>query len=200
MSETESSVAARPKKRWLKRLVIAAGILAAVVVVLLIAAPSIVSSSWGRAQITSAAGNAMAGSVKIDGLSLSWFGSQTVKGVALTDPEGQPVVNVEEVTVEASLFSLATGGRDLGKVVVKGLVANVEADEQGQTNIQDAVEPTTPRQPQTTQTDQPIQLPVSGTIEIVDAQLHVTKPGIEPVTIDEVNVTVALPLGRPDRY
>lgn len=197
MSETESPVTARPKKRWLKRLVIAAGILTAVVVVLLIAAPSIVSSSWGRAQITSAAGNAMAGSVKIDSLSLSWFGAQTVKGVALNDPAGQSVVSVEEVRVEASLFSLATGGRDLGKVVIKGLVANVEADEEGKTNIQDAVAPTTPSQPQTTQPAQPIQLPVSGTIEIVDAQLHVTKPGIEPVTIDEVNVTAALPLGGP---
>ncbi len=195
----ESAGVGKPKKHWIRRLIWAVVILLVLVGVLLVAAPRIASSGWGKARMEAAAGDALAGSVTLERLGLSWFGSQTVGGFTLTDPDGANVVTFDELTVDASLFALATGSRDLGTVRITGLVADVNADEQGQTNLQRAVAAEAPAEPATpAETDEPFRLPVTGTVEIISAKARIAKPGFEPVDVDDLNATLRISsLGGP---
>jgi len=91
------------------------------VVVVLVAAVALfgpmVASKLGRGIAESALNDGIAGRFKLDALGLSWSGPQKVGPITLLDPQGG-VVATGSASVGAGLLSLATGGMDVGAVVV----------------------------------------------------------------------------------
>jgi len=97
--------------------------------------PSLISSSWGKEQLTSLINHSIPGEVKIENLSLSWFGPQKIYNGSLADPENNPVLSFESVNAEASLFSLIFHPVVKGAIKVSALNATIVADADGNTNL-----------------------------------------------------------------
>jgi hypothetical protein len=107
-----------PRKRKRRRLKIVLG--GVVVLVLLVAlAPTILSLGVGRASILSAAGDKLGLPLAADGWSLSWFGSQEVRGLAVRLPEGATVATVGRATIDQGLLSLIADSTHIGKVRIE---------------------------------------------------------------------------------
>ena len=79
------------------------------------------------------------GSVRIDSISLSWWGEQRARGVELLDPDGNVVANAN-VTVHRGLLGLIGSPLDLGRVEVSGWVEVEQSNERAETNLQRAIE------------------------------------------------------------
>ncbi len=185
-----TTAAASPRRGGKKKWIILA-IVVVVPILIVLMVPTIAGSAFGRGRITSAINQSISGSVEIESLSASWFGSQTLTGLVLKDPHGNAVANIDRVSVDASLLSLATGGRDLGEVNIQGLTADVLADATG-SNLQRAITPTTESEP-----SQSTELPVTGRIIVTDAQLSLTQSDNEPVHVSDLNVNVDLATDKP---
>ncbi len=127
-------VAAKKKRR--KFIVIGAASLLVVVVLLVALAPKI-ASGFAPGIVEGAANDAVPGRVEVDSASLSWFGSQRLRGVELFDPASSRVARAE-VEVERGLFGLLFGGLDLGTVHLRG-EADVVRDAEGVTNLERAL-------------------------------------------------------------
>lgn len=203
--QTETAAAQPTRKKGPLRWVLRLGLLALLLVGLLVFfAPSIASSGWGRAKVTGAINDTIAGTVTIESLDLSWSGGQTITGLTLADPDGKPVVALESVSTGASLWSLITGGRDLGETAVDGLMVDLVANAEGSTNLQRAIASTKPDdgEPDTepsvksdSASDQG--LPVTASLVVNDARLTLTQEGIDPVHVDKLNFKADLPSGGP---
>gem|GEM_PF-4254277 len=124
----------KKRRRWPKY-----ALAVVVVFVLLVALAPRLAAPFARGIAADAAGASIAGSVKIDGLSLRWFGSQRATGVTLRDPEGKTVADID-ATVESGLARLLFGSRNLGLVKLSGK-ATLVADASGQTNLARALRP-----------------------------------------------------------
>lgn len=181
----------RSPLRWLLRLAL---ILVVGVVLLAVVAPMIASSDWGRGKVASIANDSIAGSVNLGAMKLSWFGSQAITDFVLSDPAGGEVVKFDSLTIDASLWALATGGRDLGEAKLTGLVVNVVADETGSSNLQRAIDTTRAGSSTSPTTDTGpgpgagagsgggSALPVRVKFSAPQAKITVSQPGLEPVT------------------
>jgi hypothetical protein len=85
------------------------------------------------------------GRLEIGSAGLSWFGSQSLQGCALLDPEGREVARLDLEL--PGLWPLARGGgRVLGTIRAE-LRAALVADEQGLTNLERALAPRKPAPP-----------------------------------------------------
>ena len=104
----------RRKRRWLR----AALLLVAAVVLLVALAPTLLSTGPVRAALLAYAGGRIGCEVGADGLSLSWFGSQSVSGLTVAGPDGQAALKVGSLTLGQGLASLAWdpgGGQNMAR-------------------------------------------------------------------------------------
>ncbi len=127
----------RPRRRG-RKLLVALGLVVVLVVVLVALAPTI-ASGFASGIIAGRVSENIAGTAQVRGVSLSWFGGQSVESVTLFDPDGTQAADVS-VRAGTGLLSLATGSLDLGEVVVSGW-ASAEAGPDGRTRIERATEP-----------------------------------------------------------
>lgn len=191
----DSSPAAKdvPKKRRTGRIVLLSLLGLMVLLLVLVAfTPAILSTGWGSARVQNIADDAIPGSIVIDDLSLSWFGSQQLRGVVLNDPEGKPVAEVGRLSTELSLWDAIWGDLDLGETKIIELDADIVVDEEGVTNIDRALGlEKKPEEP-----EQPTQIPPSLKLHatLTDANVKITAPatGADPVYIHDVNGEVTL--------
>ena len=162
-----------------------------VVLVLLVALAPTLISSMGKGAVVSQIDGLIKGSVKIDALSLSWFGGQSLGGVELIDPEGKTVAKVGTVSTDLSLLSAVRGNLDLGQVAITGLRADLVVDEANQMNLLRAIEMVNPSPP----SEEPAKVPTTLAMDakLSDAVVTLTAPGIEKVEFNDLTLGAKLP-------
>ncbi|MBI1370518.1 MAG: hypothetical protein GC162_17925 [Planctomycetes bacterium] len=185
-THTPPNAPARRKKRWPKIL----GGIVLLLILLVLLAPMLISTV-GKGFVVSTVNGMIKGSVKIDGLNLSWLGGQSLSGVELLDPEGKPVIKLAKASTDLSLLSAVRGNLDLGKTVVDGLDASFYVDENGVSNLRRAVELIHPSPP----SDEPAKVPPTLALQaqITNAKVSLATPHVEPVVVDNINASASLP-------
>jgi hypothetical protein len=122
---------ARKKRLWPKVL-IGLGVAVVVVVAML---PTI--AGWVAPGIVEGqAGKLVKGTVKAGGASFGWTGPQRVGPLVWKDEQGQEFARVS-ISTSAGLLGLATGGLDLGEVVVSDASVRLVRGKDGRLNIED---------------------------------------------------------------
>jgi hypothetical protein len=154
---------ARSRHRFLKIAGVLAGLVLVLGVVLLVMLPRILSGIL-PGYVGSAASGTMAGSVRVEGMSLSWGGPQEIGPVVVTDPQGAEVANVK-VKATAGLLGLIRGNRDLGTLSVGGRVAIVRTSD-GQTNLEKSTQAKPGVKVQTNSSSGPIPAGVKAALEV----------------------------------
>lgn len=101
--------------------------------------PSIISSNWGKRQVTAFINRSIPGQVEIKQLELSWTSGQTIEGFLLHDPKGNAVLGFEKLTTEATLWQLIRKSTHLGETQLEDLNAFIFTDEKGISNLQYAL-------------------------------------------------------------
>lgn len=135
-----------PVARWKKILLIGGGSLVVLVLIVLALVPTI-AGSMAPGIVEKAAGEKLAGGVKVGSISLSWFGGQKIGPIIITDPtkpDGKNEILRAEIESSGSLLSLAKGaiggGPNPGTVKITGK-GNVVRSADGTTNLQRALAP-----------------------------------------------------------
>ncbi|MBU6412276.1 MAG: hypothetical protein KGS45_02280 [Planctomycetes bacterium] len=133
-----ASQSSSSKKSIKKKLAIGGGISVVGLLVLAGAAPTI-AGSFAPGLIESTASKTIAGSIKVQSVSLSWFGPQSVSGLVLRDAGSRQIASVD-LSSDAGLMSLIRGSMNLGVVRLGGTV-NIQRNADGTTNLQQALAP-----------------------------------------------------------
>lgn len=134
------SAGKRPKRRWLRRIILAAVLLVIVLVVLVMFAPTILSSDSGRAFVLGVVNDRIVGRVEADSLTLSWGGGQSLTGVVVRDADGKEVARVGRVDLpDATLLALVRGKLALGRIEVGQVAGDIAGYDDGTTNLQRAL-------------------------------------------------------------
>ncbi len=143
MSKRRNSRDQRPRRRsrFKRRLVV----LLLLAIGTVAAAPTIVGHSPLRDTLLNWQMPPGGWRVQSDAGSLSWIGGQTLSNLAIISPEGEPLLTVENLTLERSLLRLAIQPRDLGTVEVVRPVAYVTTREEG-SNVEDFLSAISKRQ------------------------------------------------------
>lgn len=179
---------AHKKKKWLVLLPVG---LAAVLMLLLAMLPALAASAPARKIILSYANEAIPGSIAVESLSLSWFGSEKISGLKLMDPQGLTVLSVREASTELSIWDALRGHFDLGQVRITGVEGNIVADENGSNLMRALVDPDKEKTPSTEPTRLPQSLKANLTLE--DVKVTISGPAVNaPVTISDVKSQVVL--------
>jgi hypothetical protein len=121
-----------------KKLAIGSGITVVGLLILAGAAPTI-AGAFAPGLIESTAAKTIAGSIKVQSVSLSWFGPQKVTGLVLRDTNTKQVAALD-LSTSAGLFSLMRGSLNLGVVNLGGAL-HVHRYPDGSTNLQGAIAP-----------------------------------------------------------
>lgn len=121
-----------------KKLAIGGGVTALALIILAGAAPMFVGS-FLPGLIEDKAAQAISGSVKVQSVSLSWFGPQTVTGLTLRDPEARQVA-VVNLSARTGLIPLLRGSMNIGAIDMSGNL-DVVRHADGTTNLQRATAP-----------------------------------------------------------
>lgn len=102
--------------------------------------PTLLSSSWGKEKMTSIINQTIPGKVKVDNLSLSWFGSQSLEGLSLSDPENTSILSLGNIKTNASLFGLFFHPLAPRSLEFNDLNATIIGDNEGNTNLRRALD------------------------------------------------------------
>lgn len=130
-----------PRKSSISRLLLRAFLILICCFFLLLAfLPTLLSSTWGKEKLISQINEIIPGKIKIENLSLSWFGPQKIQGVTLLDPQNNHVASFETMNTNASLFALAAHPTTAGLIELKSLSANIIGDGEGNTNLMRALD------------------------------------------------------------
>lgn len=118
-----STLSPRPPRRTRRIILISVGAVLAVVLVVLALAPTI-AGSIAPGIAANAINSSINGKATVSGVSLSWFGGQTIGPVTVADAAGKQVASVN-LKLSKGLFALARGGMglsamDLGEIQVSG--------------------------------------------------------------------------------
>lgn len=130
----------RRRRRVIRRVLLVTGGSVLVVVVLGVVLLPQIASWLAPGIIRKEAARAIAGTLEVGDVSLSWGGPQRVEGVRLVGTDGREVFR-GTVEATAGLFGLATGSLDLGTVTLTGGRLAIERGADGSTNIERATTP-----------------------------------------------------------
>ena len=149
-----------PRRRALRRVLIACAVLLGLVLVGVAFLPAILSSDFARSRMLAAARGRLTAEVDARDLSFSWGGPQRIEGLRIGPPPGFPddVLRVESIDLAGGLLGLALSGDPL-VLEVKEPVLNVRRNAKGELNLEALVakpaggpeqprpEPEEPREP-----------------------------------------------------
>ena len=128
-----------PKRKFKWIGVILASIITLILLIVFLI-PTVLSTSAGTSFALNIANGQIPGSIKIQNLSLGWFTGQRVTGIQLFDPEGSEVLSLEEIDIpDATLGSLLTGSKKLGKISITNVSGKIVQSEDGSLNLLNAV-------------------------------------------------------------
>ena len=121
-----------PKPKRKRRIILKLFLAFVIVVVALIALLPTIAGSFAPGAIAAAAAPAINGSLKVDKVSLSWFGGQVIGPVTITDDKGAKVADLT-ITTNKGLLGLMDA--DHGTITISGS-ADVIREPDGTTNLQ----------------------------------------------------------------
>lgn len=149
------------KRRWLRRLMVLGGALLVIAIALGALLPWMITQGLGHRWIEHRASDAIAGSIRLDALRITWSGPQSITGLRIIDSDSKETTNLT-VTVDASLMTLLFDRSALAAHVTGDAHITRQAD--GSLNLIDAVRPANPST--APQTPSPTRLPrVSLTLD-----------------------------------
>jgi hypothetical protein len=163
---------AGPKPRRKHRLLPAVLIVASALLLLVALAPTILSLGVFRGTILAQAESALPARLAADGLSLSWLGSQEIRGLSVTMTDGERVAKVDRAVLEQGLVGLLMDRSHIAAVrVEKG-----EIWASGLAKLQEAFTklPAKPKPPETPpRAEEPPMLPAA--VRLADITIHSRK-------------------------
>lgn len=162
-------------------------ILLAVVLALLAvaaAAPLLISTAPVRNALLGWYNQSVAGALRVDQLSLSWFGGQAAHGVVIHDAQGQAIVTLDEFSTELTLLDALRGRLPLGSTVVRGLAMDLRFSADGRSNLAKALGGDAGTTGQ--ESGAPV-LPVTGNMRLVDSRISIAAPGIDPISLTQLS-------------
>jgi hypothetical protein len=155
-NETERPAAnavGKPKRRWLRRLIVVLCLLLVGLVVLVVLAPTLISTGAGKRFVMGTVSDQVAGEVDADGLSVGWGGGQSLLGVVIRDATGGEVARIGRVDLpDVSLLALLRGGLGLGELRIERVTGDIVGYDDGTTNLQRALAPPIGKSSSTTTT------------------------------------------------
>ena len=191
-AQTPEPVKKPAKKRsWRKRIVIFLVAILVFVGVLVALLPTILSSDFATARVTSLIEARLNGEVDIADVDLAWGGSQQVTGLRVGAPSGYPdqsdIVDVPSATIQQGLWGLAFGSDPIVVEVTKP-VLRVHRTADGRSNVEELIKkddgaaeekpPETEPDETPEKTPAPIELPRDVVLRVQDASLHLTDEGL----------------------
>ena len=167
-----NSTAPRPRRRWLRRLLILAVLFA-----LLFALAPTLSAPLVRARLEAALTERTGGEVTLESLSLSWPGSATLEGLVLRGPDGDEHARVGRAHASVGLLA-ALRGRYLAQVEVEDWFARAERRPDGSWSLEELIKGDEarggdPESPQSTEPPQASEPPfVQARVQLSDGTLE----------------------------
>lgn len=198
MSDTDQLSGSPKASRGHRRYLWVALAVVLVLAGLLAAAPTLVSTSWGRGMVLGRVNDSIPGGISLEDLSLSWLGGQSVQGLRITDAQGKAVITLKEFATDLSLVGALRSRLSLGRTVVRGLDAELNFDADGISNVARALGSAQGEAaaPAGGEAGGNVVVPVTGNMELSDARVSISAPGIEPVVLDQL--TGAVNMAGPD--
>src|SRR5688572_21681605 len=150
-----SGSAPPPRRRVLRRVLIAGAVLLAAIAVGIAFLPAILSSDFAKRRVLAAARGRITGDIDARDLSFSWGGPQRIEGLRIGSPpgfpEGEDVLRIESLDLAGGLFGLALSEEPIVLEIVEP-VLNVRRNAKGEVNLEALVpkpagEPGRPRPP-----------------------------------------------------
>lgn len=102
-------------------------------------APTLINTKWGQEHVLSIVNSRIPGKISFKDITLSWFGSQELKGLLLKDPKGQDVISVDKVFTETCLWKLLIHEIDLSGLEIQELNGHILLNASGYTNLQESL-------------------------------------------------------------
>ncbi|MFI0434569.1 MAG: hypothetical protein ACH350_02420 [Parachlamydiaceae bacterium] len=101
--------------------------------------PSIVSTDWGQKKIVAWINQTIPGHVDIRNFSLHWNQGQVIEGGVLKSRQGETILSFERLSTEATLWQLIRKNFNIGFTEVSDLNAVIAIDQNGHTNLENAL-------------------------------------------------------------
>jgi len=170
----DTTTRVKRKKRWWLRILLMLVVLFAVLVA---AAPWIVSQRPVSDYALSFANNALRGDVRLEKLSLTWFGSTTLEGLEVVDPQNRSVLWARRVELASGVAGLPSLLDSFGELVIHEPKIVLYLDADNQVSMADAFAPAVagePAAPAGPPGDEPFSVP-QGIVKINNGTIEVTR-------------------------
>ena len=208
MDDTQAQASRSPAPGRRKHRVLKAALASLILSIAFIAAlPWLLGTPPGRALILGRVNARLApGSVRVDGLGLSWVGPMSLDGVALVDPKGKLVLAAKRVTLDRSILGLILSKSDYGTITAEGVAVDVERRADGSIDLLDALASVrTPDAPSTAPAPPPVgpaaePAPSTMAVKVVvmGGTLKLASPElVEPLMASELDASVTIAPGKP---
>jgi hypothetical protein len=189
-----------PKPR--RRILLWVGLSFAAILLLLIAFAPAIAARFVPGIIRDRAAASIAGEVRLDSASLSWFGAQSLTGLKLLHA-GKPVADLS-LELDHGLLRLVTGSRRLGTATLRGRIELVRFAD-GTTNLERALRPaaTPPPTPAGSAPGEPLRVPDGAAVRLVIDSLAVNfrdesaPDGPVEVSLRRIEADADLAAGEP---
>ncbi len=107
---------------------------------LIVKGPAILSSPWGQTQILHQINSRIPGKVAFKSIDLQWVGIQKIEGLSLQGPDGENILNIPSLQIEASLFQLIKNAFESPlKLEFTDINGQIASDVEGRLNVQKAL-------------------------------------------------------------
>ncbi|MBS0652865.1 MAG: hypothetical protein JSR39_04970, partial [Verrucomicrobia bacterium] len=159
--------------------------------------PTIMSTGWGKKRVEDKLGQSLGGMMSIDDLSLSWFGSQSIKGIALKDAGGQVILSCPMVMGTSSLWNVLFS-QDLGEWTVSSPEYTLRSSLQPAAALKPAMRGIAKAGllPEVTLSAAGLQSGFKGyygKLSVTDGKIIVVSPNVDPISFNEIALTASLP-------
>lgn len=176
------------KRRWVKRLALSVAVLLLVALLLIAFLPTILTSGPLRRFALARVNEALpAGDVTLDGLAFGWLTTFRLDGLRIRDADGAPLLALQNVRINRSLWEMLTKADRLGTVEIRGLDVRIVRRADGSFAFTDLMGPAAPEAPHPTEDEAtpfelrlskllpPIQIPTAALdIRLIDWKLLYT--------------------------
>lgn len=117
-----------------------AGIFVLLLFFFILSLPTLLSTSWGLRQALAEINSRFEGVFIVDDASLSWFGSQRIKGISVKESNGKTILSISDVELSQGMASLFFHGFNLSPASLSDLNADIGIDTKGSSNLLSALQ------------------------------------------------------------
>ncbi|HUU59106.1 MAG TPA: hypothetical protein VMZ50_06150, partial [Phycisphaerae bacterium] len=179
-----AGASSKTRRRWKRWLLIVAVLLAVVIAF----APALLSTGLATRMVLGVVNDRVRGTVRIEDLSLSWWGPCRAVGLQVLDPDGREVLRVSEIRLAAGLWGLLTGSGRFESLRVVAPRATLYLAEDGTISLVQAFEPVEPgpKPP-------PKPLPkLRGGVAVTDGAVRIVRPDGREYEVPQINGELAI--------